>query len=149
LPNTHSQQDKNQLARVLAVVSATQNQFGKTPAEFEMQVEGLSKILSHRPMGQIIGAIEKFVLTNSHIPTPADIEKIIEPPLPKIDWPLYIELKKQLREGNVYVDRDEKQFCRNCEDLAILKQRGELENFNDAQRQLDVYTRNVLSYDSE
>lgn len=99
-------------------------------------------------MDVIVAAIEKWVLTNAGIPAPADIENTINPPPPKIDWPLYIELKKRLREGNVYVDQDERAFVRNCEDLAMVRQRGEMASYQDAQRQLESHQA-VLTYDGE
>lgn len=84
-------------------------------------------------MGEIINAIERFILKNPTIPTPADIENTINPPLPKIDWTLYIELKKKAGGGTTYLMPEEKKFMRNCEDLAILRQQGELENYQQAQ----------------
>jgi hypothetical protein len=133
----HSQSDKAHLSKILARVCALQQQYGKTAGELETLVEGFCWVLSDYSMQQIIDAIALHLKKNATIPTPADIENIINPPTPKIDWPLYIELKKRLREGRVYVDQDEKQFVRNCEDLAINRQRGELENYNAAQLQLE------------
>lgn len=132
------------MAKCLGVVCALQQQYGKTTAELELLVEGFSRVLKHRPMAQIIDAIEKYTLKNPNIPAPADIENIINPPPPKIDWPLYIELKKRARDGNYYLDGDEKKFLRNCEDMAILKQRGELENYNAAQGQLASHHQAML-----
>jgi hypothetical protein len=145
----HSLTDKANLAETLTVVCALQQQYGKTERELEILVEGFSRVLKHHPMPFIIQAIEKYTLNNSGIPAPADIEAIINPPPPKIDWPLYIELKKRLREGNVYVDQDEKRFIRNCEDLAILRQRGEMQAYNDAQKQLEAHKAKMLSYEGE
>ncbi len=144
-PNTHSQEDKNNLARTLALVCVLQQQYGKTPAELEMLVEGFSRVLKHHSMDRIIDAIEKYTLKNPNIPSPADVENIITPPPPKIDWPLYIELKKKLRQANVYVDRDEKQFVRNCEELAILHQRGEMANYTEAQKQLESHSNMMIA----
>lgn len=142
----HSPQEKASLAATLTMVCALQQQYGKTQAELEILVEGFSRVLKHYPMHFVIDAIEKYTLKNPNIPAPADIEAIINPPAPKIDWPLYIELKKRLREGNVYVDQDEKKFIRNCEDLAILRQKSEMGNFQEAQKQLENHTKQ-LSYE--
>jgi hypothetical protein len=126
-----------------------QGQYGKTAAELETLVEGYCWVLGRYPIQTIIDAIGTFIRTSRDIPKPADIEAVINPPPPKIDWPLYIELKKRLREGNVYVDRDEKQFVRNCEDLAIIRQRGEMASYNDAQRQLESHQRQLLTHDAD
>lgn len=132
------------LAKTLARICALQQQYGKTEAELETLVEGFCWALSDYPMQTIIEAIAKHIRKTPTIPTPADIENIINPPPPKIDWPLYIEIKKRLREGNVYVDSDEKQFIRNCEDLAIIRQRGEMENYTDAKAKLDKFNQVLM-----
>lgn len=129
--------DKALLAKTLARVCALQQQYGKTEAELETLVEGFCWALADYPMESIIDAIGRHIRKSPTIPTPADIEAIINPPAPKIDWPLYIELKKRLRDGRSYVDQDEKRFIRNCEDLAILRQRNEMENYSSAQGQLE------------
>jgi hypothetical protein len=144
-----SASDKERLTITLARVCALQGQYGKTAAELETLVEGFCWVLGGYPIQAIIDAIGTFIRTNRDIPKPADIEAVINPPPPKIDWPLYIELKKRLREGNVYVDRDEKQFVRNCEDLAIIRQRGEMASYNDAQRQLETHQRQLLAHDAD
>jgi len=152
LPSTElrlSASDKERLTITLARVCALQGQYGKTAAELETLVEGYCWVLGGYPIQSIIEAIGKFIRTSRDIPKPADIEAVINPPPPRIDWPLYIELKKRLREGNVYVDRDEKQFVRNCEDLAIIRQRGEMASYNDAQRQLETHQRQLLTYGDE
>lgn len=143
----HSNEDKARLVETLSIVCALQQQYGKTERELMLIVEGFSRVLRHRTMNQIIDAIEKYTAKNPNIPAPADVENIINPPPPKIDWPLYIELKKKLREGNVYVDRDEKQFIRNCEDIAILKQRNEMQNYSEAQKSIENhFGKLVLEY---
>ncbi len=141
--------DKELLAITLSRVCALQGQYGKTPAELETLVEGFVWVLGHHPIQSIIDAIGQHIRKSRDIPAPADIEAIINPPPPKIDWPLYIELKKRLRDGNVYVDRDEKRFIQNCEDIAILRQRGEFAAYNDAQRQIEYHSQRLLSYDAE
>jgi len=150
-PSTHNQADKNELAKTLAIVCALQKQYGKTPAEFELLVEGFSRVLKYYPMKQIIEAIDKFTLKNPGIPSPADIETIINPPLPKIDWPFYITLNKKRIDSNYnyYLSPEEKQFMRNCEDLAILRQRGEMENYDNAQRQIEQHKALMITSDGD
>lgn len=140
-PRPHSPEDKARLSQALSRICALQHQYGKTEAELETLVEGFCWALSMYTMDVILGGIKQFVLKKSDIPAPADIEAILNPPLPKPDWPLYIELKKRLREGNVYVTEEEKRFVRNCEDMAILRQHGELQNFHTARAELDAHLR--------
>ncbi len=139
LPSTkpqHSDKEKALLSKTLASVCALQQQYGKTAAELETLVEGFSWVLGDYPIQTIINAIGVHIRKSATIPTPADIENIINPPLPKIDWALYIELKKRLREGRVYVDQDEKLFIRECESIGVNRLRGEMENYNQAQNEL-------------
>jgi len=126
-------------------------EYGKQGQDFDVIVQGFLLFLERKgyPMDRIIDALFTHLDRSKEIPTPMDIESIINPPPPKIDWPFYIELKKRLREGNVYVDQDEKQFIRNCEDLAIIRQRGEMASYQEAQRQLEDHQRTMLSYDAD
>lgn len=116
-------------------------EYGKQGMDFDVIVQGFLLFFERKgySMDIILDALFRHLDRSKEIPTPMDIENIINPPPPQVDWPLYIELKKRLREGNVYVDQDEKRFIRNCEDLAILRQRGEMENYNLAQRQLESH----------
>ena len=141
--------DKARLAETLTIICALQKQYGKTEKELEILVEGFSRVLRRRPIQAIIDAIETYSLTNAGIPAPADIENIINPPPPKIDWALYIELKKRLREGNVYVDQDEKQFLRDCEAVGVDRMRGETQNYQNAQLDLQRFDALRLADHSE
>jgi hypothetical protein len=145
----HSPSDKAKLSRSLAMVCAMQNQYGKTDAELELIVEGFCLVLKEYPMETILVAIHKHTKNNNSIPTPADIENIINPPLPKIDWPFYITLqKKRIDSGyNYYLSPEEKAFIRNCEDLAMIRQRGEMESYADAQRQVERHKSTMITSD--
>lgn len=147
----HDENSKAQLSRTLAMVCAMQNQYGKTDAELELIVEGFCLVLSEYPMEQIIDAIQKHTKKSNSIPTPADIEAIINPPLPKTEWPVYIRLHKKMVDSgyNYYLTPEEKQFMRNCENLSILRQQGELENYAEAQRQIEAYKANQITSDYE
>lgn len=142
----YSKDEKARFTVTLMQVFQMLKEYGKQGQDFDVIVQGFLVYLELKgySMDAVINALFTHLDRSKEIPTPMDIANIINPPPPKIDWPLYIELKKRLREGNVYVDRDEKQFLRNCEDLAILRQRGEMENYNDAQRQLAVHQRTLM-----
>lgn len=102
-----------------------------------MLVEGYCMVLSHRSMGEIIGAIHKYCATHADIPAPADIENIINPPPPKIDWALYVSLKQKLRD-NIFVTESEKQFLRKCETIGVARLNGEADNYQAAQAKLEA-----------
>jgi hypothetical protein len=82
-------------------------------------------------------AFEQYIRRNADMPAPADIVNIIDPPPPKIDWPLYVSLKKKVRDGNYYLSLDERKFIKNCEDIAILRQQGEVADYHRARNALD------------
>lgn len=147
----YSQEEKKGFAVTLMQVFQMLKEYGKQGQDFDIIVQGFLLYFERKgyPMSQVLDALFAHLDRSKEVPTPADIAAIISPPLPKIDWPLYIELKKRLREGRVYVDQDEKKFLRNCEDLAILRQRGEMENYSDAQKQLESHKRAMIEYDGE
>ncbi len=137
----HSESEKAQLSKILARVCALQQQYGKTAGELETLVEGFCWVLEGYSMQQIIDAIAVYLKKSASIPTPADIEAIINPPLPNIEWPLYITMQKKKIDSNYnyYFTPEEKQFLHDCEDLAMLRQRGEMDNYNSSQLQLENY----------
>jgi hypothetical protein len=139
-PNTHSQEDKNRLAKTLAIVCSMQQQFGKTAAEFESMVEGICFSLPDRSMDQIIHAIQKYVKKSNSIPTAADIENIINPPRPKPNWPAYIALRKRISEGHFCLST-EREFLAECDRYARENLKEEQDNYNEAQRQIAVHTK--------
>lgn len=143
-------EDKRNFTIALVRIFQMLNEYGKQGQDFDVIVEGFLFYLARKkyPMKQVIEALFVHLEKSNSIPKPADIENIINPPPPKIDWPYYISLKKKIRDGNYYLDRDEKQFLRNCEDLAILRQRGEMQNYGDAQRQLESHIKQ-LDYESD
>lgn len=145
----YSKEEKAQFTVALMQVFQMLKEYGKQGQDFDVIVQGFLAYLERKGyvMQTVIDALFTHLDRSKEIPTPMDVENVINPPPPKIDWPLYIELKKRLREGNVYVDQDEKQFIRNCEDLAIIRQRGEMESYNDAQRQLTSHSRMMIEHD--
>lgn len=130
---------QNQLTMLLAQCFLMQKGYGEKAEDAATRDAGFQWLLADYTIGQIKDAFKKYVSTHADMPAPADIINIINPPPPKIDWPLYIEIKKRLRDGNVFVTNEQKDFCRNCEDIAILRQRGEIENYQSAQRQLQQH----------
>ncbi len=145
----YSIEEKKQFAITLMQVFQMLKEYGKQGQDFDVIVQGFLQYFERKEytMQQILDALFTHLDKSQETPTPKDIENIINPPIPKIDWPLYIELKKRLREGNVYVSSDEKAFLRNCEDLGVLRQQKEMAGFNDAQRQLEQHKALMLEND--
>jgi len=141
-------ESQNQLTTLLAQCFLMQKGYGEKAEDALTRDAGFQWILGDYDIEQVKAAFLKYVKTHSDMPAPADIINIINPPPPKIDWPLYIELKKRLRQSNVYVDQDERAFVRNCENLAILRQKNEMQNYADAQRQLEGHF-SQLTYDGD
>lgn len=130
--------DKEILLRTLAKVCALQQQYGKTEAELDTLVEGFLWALGDYPVEKIIDAIGKHIRKSPTIPTPADIEKIINPPRPKPDWAVYVSIKKRAQEGR-WIYQDERDFLSECETYAKEHLAEETENFRNAQLQIDRY----------
>lgn len=115
-------------------------QYGKSPAELRSMRDMFLAVLADIPVRELTKALFIHLNKSDDIPTPKQLREIIYPPPPKIDWALYIELKKRLREGNVYVSSDEKQYLRDCETTGVDRMRGETQNYQNAQRQLERNT---------
>lgn len=135
--------DKAKLVKALSRICAMQGKYGKTAAELETMVEGFCWVLAEYTTDQVIDAMGIHIKKSRDIPTPSDIEHIINPPPPKIDWAMYVSLKKKSSDG-AWLLSDEREFVRNCENMAKVRQRGELEAYTDAQRQLTAHTSRLL-----
>ena len=78
ISKTLNGRSKAQLTKLLEQVCALQKQYGKTPAELEILVEGFSWVLADHSIVKIMAAMREYIQHNSDIPAPADILKIIE-----------------------------------------------------------------------
>ena len=97
-------------------------------------------------MELIINALFEYIKKNSDIPRPACIIKIIDKPAVKLDTALYIQIKKNMSSSYVFVDDDEKKYCREYEKQQISKMfeneetektKKEIENYRNSQLLLD------------
>lgn len=137
----HTQAEKNELAKTLAVVCAMQKQYGKTTAELPTLVEGFCMMLPHRSMVQITEAIKKYVLIKNDIPTPADIENIINPPKTPLSGALYIQIMKDCTTGGKLLYGDKKDFVQAYEAQEMAKVRGGSDELREAKREIENHTR--------
>ncbi|WP_149111453.1 hypothetical protein [Limnoglobus roseus] len=65
------------LTELLSRICALQKGYGKTQAELETLVEGFSWALVGYPMSDVNLAFQAYIVTQSDIPAPADIIKLI------------------------------------------------------------------------
>lgn len=116
----HSPQDKEALTNAMSRVCALQKQYGKTAAELEVLVEGFSWALEGYSIEEILAALKTYILAHNDIPAPADLMRIIDPPVPELDTTTYIALKKRSEQG-AYVTREERGFMRAYEAQEVAK----------------------------
>lgn len=146
-PNTkpkHNASDKKRLSQCLAQVCALQRQFGKTEGELETLVEGICWAIPDHPMDAVLDAIKVYIRNHSDIPAPNDLLDILDPPPPVYTAAMYIQIKKNLRAGNVFVDDDEKAYCRAYEKQEMAKVHGGSQEYRDAQRALEEYSQRQI-----
>lgn len=139
-----SKADQQDLAILLTQCYDALKVYGKEPEQLDNLIKMFILVLGDYIYSDIKNAFKVYLKTNTSMPTPADIVNIIEPPPPKIDWALYIEFKKRLREGVVYVSSEEKEFLRMCERIGVDRMRGETENYANAQRELESHRMRML-----
>ena len=101
--------------------------------------------VSSYPFNLWMAALAKHVLESTEIPRPADILKIINPPAPKPDWAVYIELKRQSREGMLLLG-SERRFIESCEQYAKSRNVGEQQEYQEAQRRLQQHFTAIEGY---
>lgn len=99
ISKTLNARSKAQLTTLLEQVCALQKQYGKTPAELEVLVEGFSWVLADHSINKIMAAMREYIQKNSDIPAPADILKIIEmqakPPVTEIPIETLLRYQKK------------------------------------------------------
>lgn len=122
-----------------------QKGFGEKAVDAVARDAGFQWMLGEFTIEQVRVAFKQYVSKNPDLPAPADIINIINPPPPKIDWALYIELKKRMRSMGVYVTQEEKQYVRDCEAVGIDRMRGEVEGYSNAQKELEVHSGSLLA----
>lgn len=89
---TNSQ--KAELVKTLAVIIQGQNAYGKKHNLEDTLAYLTHKLQAKHTVEQVIYAIEKYTDDHDDIPTPADINKILNPEEPKITQSEFIEAQK-------------------------------------------------------
>jgi len=90
----------------------TLDTFGKPPEAMESMIEMFQMVLARFSKEQIESAFRIYVETQTVMPKPADIVRIIEPPLEPRKWCgiTFLDIKKRGCE-NQFITDDEKQYC--------------------------------------
>lgn len=97
----------------------TLNVYGKEPEQLANITKLFQLVLGRFHISQVEGAFAQYLATNSTMPTPADIVKIIEPPIKPVKWcaTTFIDIKRRSREGQFITDTEKKY----CEDFVTAK----------------------------
>lgn len=106
-------------------------------------------VLADRPMGLIIECIKKYIKTNSGIPTPADIENMINPPKVPLSTAMYIKIMKDCTVGGKFLYGEKRDFVEAYEAQEMSKVRGGSEELREAKREIENYRIEQLEYSGE
>lgn len=103
-----SEEDSIKLTRLVTTCYEALNVYGKTPEQLEAIIALFQMDLEDYEYSVVRQAFKIYRKTNSTMPTPADIIKIIEPPKQERKWcgATYIQLCKRKRENQFMLDRE-------------------------------------------
>lgn len=109
------------------------NTYGKSPEQLEATIMLMQMVLGRFSYEDVRKAFGIYLQKSSDMPKPADIVKIIEPPIEERKWcaTTFIDIKRRAREGQ-FITKDEKQYCEGFINARI----GSPEN-DDVVRQLE------------
>ncbi len=123
-------------------------EYGKQGQDFDTIVQGFLAFFDRKDhtMPRLIDALFEHLSRSQEIPTPLHIENIINPPRPKPDWPVYVDLKKKIHEGYFPLSTERK-FLRDCEEYAMDRMNREGEAYAEAQRQIENHRLAIEHHD--
>jgi len=126
LPNSQSQnqstseqrklsdcpQSQSRLTSLLLICFDTLDTFGKEPEQLANLAESFRFILGRFTIEQVESAFRAYMESSTSMPKPADIVKIIEPPVEPRKWcgATFIDIKRRKREGQ-FITLDEEKYC--------------------------------------
>lgn len=86
--------------------------YGKTFEQLDSIVKLFEFALSSYEMERIEKAFLRHVERSADMPTPSDIIKLLDPSKNprKLDSSVFAEIKRKMKEGNVYVSEQEKAY---------------------------------------
>ncbi len=106
-----SNEDQKKLTRLVTACYEGLNTYGKSPEQLEASIMLMQMTLGRFQYDTVREAFSIYLQTGSTMPTPADIIKIIEPPIPEKKWCkiTFLEIRRKKRE-NVFVSLDEERY---------------------------------------
>ena len=114
------------------------NTFGKTQEEIETLVEGFIWILGDIPLQAVQNAFKQHIVRSSILPTPADINNIINPPQEELSAAVYVALKKRSVDGE-YLYGSDRAYVQAFEAQEMAKMRGGTPELKAAQIEVENY----------
>lgn len=113
---SHTLEDLQNLQRCLSLIHRLQKVYGKTPEELWDLTQGYSYILKDHSMDLIIKTIMEYIKRCPDIPSPSDINNIIDPVKPewKPDWAVYNRLKDNIKQDK-FVTTEQRNYMYRCE----------------------------------
>ena len=113
-PISEDIENQRKLTRLVTACYEGLNIYGKTPEQLEAIIMLMQMTLGRFDYEAIRDAFGKYLQNGSVMPTPADIIKIIEPPVEKRKWcaTTFIDLRRQQREGQ-FITKEEKQYIQD------------------------------------
>lgn len=114
------------------------NTFGKTQAETETLIEGFIWILGDMSLPAVQDAFKQHISRSSTLPTPADINNIINPPPEELSAAVYISLRKRAIDGE-YLYGSDKAYVEAFEAQEMAKMRGGTPELRMARLEVENY----------
>ena len=113
-------QGRKQLSCLVVQCFNTLDTYGKPPEAMESIVKIFHLILGRFSIKVVEEAFRAYLESNTVMPKPADIVKIIEPPVAPLKWckVTFLEIKRKKRE-NVFTTDEENQYCRDLVDAQV------------------------------
>ena len=136
---------KKKLTRLVAACYEALNVFGKSPEQLESITMIMQMTLAKYDYEIIRKAFEIHLTQSSIMPTPADIIKIISPPIPAKKWcaSSFIDIKRRWREGQFIMD-EEKKYCSDFVAAQIKAPEAERSLIEETIRQVESENRKYL-----
>ena len=112
IPISESIEDKKKLTRLVTACYEALNVYGKTPEQLEGCIMLMQMTLGRFDYELVRAAFGLYLQSGSTMPTPADIIKIIEPPVEEKKWckVTFLEIKRKRRE-NQFTSLAEDKYC--------------------------------------
>lgn len=101
-------------------------------------------ILGDYSFERVKNALVQHMKQSSSIPTPADIENIINPPQQPLSTAMYIKIMKDCTVGGKFLYGEKRDFVYAYEAQEMKKARGGSEDLRDAQAQIEHHKQQYL-----